>query len=89
MHKFDAYKHCAASQETERAAADPGKLWGKKQRKRRGVIKEETRSHMGGRISNESPCSKTSPTKILNLLSLSLAEMQLIRIDCAQRAEVE
>lgn len=78
------------------AAPIPGKSWGKKQRERRGVIKVKTRSHMGGRILNDSPCSKTSPTEGLNFspslsihLSLSLAEMQLIRIERAKCAEIE
>lgn len=51
---------------------------------------------MGGRILNDSPCSKTSPTEGLNLtptlsihLTLSLAEMQLIRIERAKCAEIE
>ena len=51
---------------------------------------------MGGRILNDSPCSKTSPTEGLNLspspsihLALSLAEMQLIRIERAKCAEIE
>lgn len=67
----------------------------KKQGERRGVIKVKTRSHMGGRILNDSPCSKTSPTEGLNLspslsihLALSLAEMQLIRIERAKCAEI-
>lgn len=66
-----------------------GRGWG-------GVIKVKTRSHMGGRILNDSPCSRTSPTEGLNLslspsihLALSLAEMQLIRIDRAKCAEIE
>lgn len=55
----------------------------------------KTRSHMGGRILNDSPCSTTSPTEGLNLspspsihLALSLAEMQLIRIERAKCAEI-
>lgn len=50
---------------------------------------------MGGRILNDSPCSTTSPTEGLNLspslsihLALSLAEMQLIRIERAKCAEI-
>lgn len=60
------------------------------------VIKVKTRSHMGGRILNDSPRSETSPTEGLNLtpslsihLTLSLAEMQLIRIERAKCAEME
>lgn len=66
----------------------------KKQGERRGVIKVKPRSHMGGGILNDSPCSKTSPTEGLNLspsihLPLSLPEMQLIRMERAKCAEME